>query len=216
MVDNPIHLGRPRQRDDEQHPAQPHRTCCDSRREMGEQRDLQDGEDYWRVHGEASGPTSDNVPCPLPHATARCPVCSVGWIGPGPTTASHSAFSLGTSSRPTRTLPTPRPSDSTRCSWVGRRIPTTGVTTIPSSTVVSWSWSPRRDRLRKRVRPKQPVRANVKWLVADEGFDALDRIRPPLPRQGRAREDFEVAAERLRRPAWGQRSWPPSPPGPVP
>jgi hypothetical protein len=50
---------------------------------MAEQRDLQDDEDYCRVHGEASGPISDDVPCPLPHATARCPVCSVGWIGPG-------------------------------------------------------------------------------------------------------------------------------------
>ena len=51
---------------------------------MGKQKDLQGGEAYCRVHGEASGPTSDDVPCPLPHATARCPVCWVGWIGPGP------------------------------------------------------------------------------------------------------------------------------------
>jgi hypothetical protein len=55
-----------------------------SRRAMGEQKDFQGGEAYCRVHGEASGPTSDDVPCPLPHATARCPVCWVGWIGPGP------------------------------------------------------------------------------------------------------------------------------------
>ena len=45
---------------------------------------LQEGEDYCRVHGGASGPMSDEVPCPLPHASARCPVCSLGWIGPGP------------------------------------------------------------------------------------------------------------------------------------
>jgi hypothetical protein len=51
---------------------------------MAEQRDFQDDEDFCRVHGEASGPISDDVPCPLPHAAARCPVCSVGWIGPGP------------------------------------------------------------------------------------------------------------------------------------
>jgi hypothetical protein len=51
---------------------------------MGEQKHLQDGESYCRVHGQASGPTSDNAPCSLPHATARCPVCSWGWIGPGP------------------------------------------------------------------------------------------------------------------------------------
>jgi hypothetical protein len=54
-----------------------------SRREMGEQKDSQE-EAHCRVHGEASGPISDDVPCPLPHATARCPVCWVGWIGPGP------------------------------------------------------------------------------------------------------------------------------------
>jgi hypothetical protein len=56
----------------------------DSRKEMGDKKDLQDGEDYCRVHGEASGPTSYDVPCPLPHANARCPVCFLGWIGPGP------------------------------------------------------------------------------------------------------------------------------------
>ena len=51
---------------------------------MAEQRNVRDDEAYCRVHGEASGPTSDDVPCPLPHAAARCPVCSQGWIGPGP------------------------------------------------------------------------------------------------------------------------------------
>jgi len=62
----------------------------------------------------------------------------------------------------------------------------------------------REHRLRKRVQPKEPVLANVDpWLVADEGLDALDRIRPLLRRQGRAREDLEMAAERLRRLAWG-------------
>jgi len=77
---------------------------------------------------------------------------SAGWDGSvlGPTTASYSASSLGTSWRPTRTLPTPRPSDSTRCRWVGPRIPTNGVTTIPNCTVVSCPWSPCRDRLRSR------------------------------------------------------------------
>jgi hypothetical protein len=77
---------------------------------------------------------------------------SAGWGGSvlGPTTASCSAPLLGTSWRPTRTRPTPQPSDSTRGSWVGPWIPTTGVTTIPNSTVVSCSWSPCRDRLRSR------------------------------------------------------------------
>jgi hypothetical protein len=51
---------------------------------MGEQKDLQDDEGYCHVHGVASGPISDDVPCPLPHPVARCPVCSLGWIGPGP------------------------------------------------------------------------------------------------------------------------------------
>jgi len=77
---------------------------------MGEQRDLQDDEKYCLVPGEASGPISDDVPCPLPHATARCPVCSVGWIGPGPndgvvlcTTTSWIAGSATcTSNRPPR------------------------------------------------------------------------------------------------------------------
>jgi hypothetical protein len=41
-------------------------------------------EKYCSVHGEASGVITDETPCPLPHATGRCPVCSLGWIGPGP------------------------------------------------------------------------------------------------------------------------------------
>jgi hypothetical protein len=41
------------------------------------------------------------------------------------------------------------------------------------------------------------------WIVADEGLDALDRIRPLLRRSGQAWEELEVAAERLRRLAWG-------------
>ena len=51
---------------------------------MAEQMRLQEGEDYCRVHGQASGPISEGAPCPLPHASARCPVCSLGWIGSGP------------------------------------------------------------------------------------------------------------------------------------
>jgi hypothetical protein len=51
---------------------------------MAEQRDLRGDEANCPVHGEASGPTSDDVACPLPHDAARCPVCSAGWIGPGP------------------------------------------------------------------------------------------------------------------------------------
>lgn len=58
--------------------------CGDSRTEMGERRDLQDDEHYCLVHGEASGPVRDDDLCPLPHAVAKCPVCSLGWIGPGP------------------------------------------------------------------------------------------------------------------------------------
>lgn len=117
---------------------------------MGEQKDFQDREAHCRVHGEASGPTSDDVPCPLPHSTARCPVCWVGWIGPGP---DDSVVLCILTRHIVETHPNtaqPRPSDSTRCSWVGPRIPTTGVTTIPNSTVVSCSWSPCRDRLRSR------------------------------------------------------------------
>jgi hypothetical protein len=49
-----------------------------------EETDLRDDEGYCRVHGEVSGPMNDEIPCPLPHATARCPVCSLGWAGPGP------------------------------------------------------------------------------------------------------------------------------------
>jgi hypothetical protein len=48
------------------------------------QEDLRHGRMYCQVHGEASGPLSDETSCPLPHASARCPVCSLGWIGPGP------------------------------------------------------------------------------------------------------------------------------------
>jgi hypothetical protein len=39
---------------------------------------------YCQVHGDASGPPSDEIQCPLPHAIAKCPVCSLSWIGPGP------------------------------------------------------------------------------------------------------------------------------------
>ena len=51
---------------------------------MGERNYPQDDDGNCRVHGEASGPMRDGVPCPLPHAVARCPVCTLGWIGPGP------------------------------------------------------------------------------------------------------------------------------------
>lgn len=39
---------------------------------------------YCQVHGESSGPLSNEGPCPLPHAIAKCPVCSLSWLGPGP------------------------------------------------------------------------------------------------------------------------------------
>jgi hypothetical protein len=45
---------------------------------------LMEPEKYCYVHGEASEAITDEGPCPLPHATARCPVCSLGWIAPGP------------------------------------------------------------------------------------------------------------------------------------
>lgn len=57
--------------------------CGDSTSEVA-QMDLRDDEAYCEVHGEASGPLRDDIPCPLPHARARCPVCSSSWIGPGP------------------------------------------------------------------------------------------------------------------------------------
>jgi hypothetical protein len=49
---------------------------------MAERDDPQDDEGYCRVHGEPSG--GHGVTCPLPHARGRCPVCSMAWIGPGP------------------------------------------------------------------------------------------------------------------------------------
>jgi hypothetical protein len=106
---------------------------------------------------------------------------SAPWGGSvlGPTTASYCASSLGTSWRATRTLPTPRPSDSTRCRWVGPRIPTSGVTTVPNSTVVSWSWSLRRDRLRPRRRRigVQPLSPRVR-VIHDRKDSALAASDP--------------------------------------
>jgi hypothetical protein len=48
------------------------------------QTNLHATEVYCQVHGDASGPPSDEIQCPLPHAIAKCPVCSLSWIGPGP------------------------------------------------------------------------------------------------------------------------------------
>lgn len=56
----------------------------DSRGQMERPWTLQDNEGYCRIHGQASGPLSDDVPCSLPHAAAKCPVCWLEWIGPGP------------------------------------------------------------------------------------------------------------------------------------
>ena len=39
---------------------------------------------YCHVHGGASGLPIDEFLCPLPHAIAKCPICSLSWIGPGP------------------------------------------------------------------------------------------------------------------------------------
>jgi hypothetical protein len=62
----------------------------------------------------------------------------------------------------------------------------------------------REHRLKERVRPKMPVDAHADpWLIAVEGLDALDRVRPNVRHGGQAWEDLEVAAERLRRLAWG-------------
>jgi hypothetical protein len=41
------------------------------------------------------------------------------------------------------------------------------------------------------------------WLVADEGLDALDRVRLLAHPQGQVLEELDLAAERLRRLAWG-------------
>jgi len=41
------------------------------------------------------------------------------------------------------------------------------------------------------------------WHIAAEGLDALDRVRKVLRPGGQAMEDLDVAAERLRRLAWG-------------
>jgi integrase len=69
----------------------------------------------------------------------------------------------------------------------------------------------REHRLRERVQPREPVLANVDpWLVADEGLDAIDRVKawihtPTHLGKGRAaiQEELDTAAERLRRLAWG-------------
>jgi hypothetical protein len=45
---------------------------------------LQAAEVYCQGHGGASSRATDEILCPLPHAIARCPVCSLSWIGPGP------------------------------------------------------------------------------------------------------------------------------------
>ena len=45
---------------------------------------LQATEVYCQVHGGSSGSFSDEISCPLPHAIAKCPVCSLSWIGRGP------------------------------------------------------------------------------------------------------------------------------------
>jgi hypothetical protein len=54
----------------------------DGKSAMGQNRQVD--EVYCQVHGEASGPLTDETSCRLPHAIASCPVCSLGWIGPGP------------------------------------------------------------------------------------------------------------------------------------
>jgi hypothetical protein len=67
----------------------------------------------------------------------------------------------------------------------------------------------REHRLKIRVRPKLPVVSNCDpWLLADEGLDALDRIRlawnrPLYQRGARPTEDFDFVAEMLRRLCWG-------------
>jgi hypothetical protein len=45
---------------------------------------LQAAEVYCHLHGGSSGPFSDEIQCPLPHSIAKCPVCPLSWIGPGP------------------------------------------------------------------------------------------------------------------------------------
>jgi hypothetical protein len=52
---------------------------------MGERTYPQDAEGKCRIHGEAA--VGDDVACPLPHVVAKCPVCTLGWIGPGPSDA---------------------------------------------------------------------------------------------------------------------------------
>jgi hypothetical protein len=47
------------------------------------QTNLHGTEVYCQVHGDVGSP-SDEIQCPLPHAIAKCPVCSLSWIGPGP------------------------------------------------------------------------------------------------------------------------------------
>ena len=91
--------------------------------------------DSCRVHGEASGPISEDAPCPLPHASARCPVCSLGWIGPGPgdsvvlciLTRHIVGAHPNTAHAPTLRFNAGQ--------WVGPRIPPIGVGTTASSTV---------------------------------------------------------------------------------
>lgn len=75
--------GPPHASRDDQGVAQPQGTIRSIRSDVG-RNDLRDEDTYCQVHGEASGPISEGTPCRLPHAAARCPVCSMGWIGPGP------------------------------------------------------------------------------------------------------------------------------------
>jgi hypothetical protein len=49
------------------------------------QTNLHATEVYCQVHTVMRRvPPGDEIQCPLPHAIAKCPVCSLSWIGPGP------------------------------------------------------------------------------------------------------------------------------------
>ncbi len=75
----------------------------------------------------------------------------------------------------------------------------------------------REHRLRERIRPKLPVLPNADpWVVCDEGLDAIDRIRFLVHPQGQVLEELDLAAERLRRLAWGPEEDFPGPLGHAP
>jgi hypothetical protein len=61
-----------------------------------------------------------------------------------------------------------------------------------------------RHRLTTLVRPREPAPAGVDpWLLAEQAVRALGRVRSALPPSSSRVDDLELAAEVIRRLAWG-------------